>query len=61
MREAGLSFHETGRHIDQSQVTVRRIYRHWQQEDLEARRRGSGRATQGPEDWLLRRSVIEDP
>ena len=55
MRQAGLSFDEIGRH-----VTIRRIYRDWQEEDLEARHRGSGRprATQEREDRLLGQSVL---
>lgn len=63
MHEAGLTFREIGRRVGRPHTTIRRIWRDWQEETLEARRRGSGRprATQEREDRLLRRSAIQDP
>lgn len=63
MHEAGLTFREIGRRVGRPHATVRRIWRDWQEENLEARRRGSGRprATQAREDRLLRRSAVQDP
>ena len=63
MRQAGLSFREIGRQSGRPHITVRPTCRDSQEEDLEARRRGSERstATQELEDQLLGQSAIQVP
>ncbi|RZC40670.1 HTH 38 domain containing protein [Asbolus verrucosus] len=63
MHEAGLGHREIARRLGHTHSTILKTCRGWQEEQLQTRRRGTGRprSSQEREDRLLRRSVIQDP
>lgn len=63
MHDAGLGYREIARRLGRTHSTILRTCRGWQEEQLQTRRRGTGRprVTHAREDRLLRRSAVQDP